>query len=447
MRHIPKILLLTVLGLIIFITNPGSALAIEDPLESPNNVFGIHIVDTHDLKDAAALVNSQGGDWGYVTLVIREDQRSLETWQRVFDEMSQLHLVPIVRIATVIQDVFWKKPEVQDIDNWVSFLNRLDWPIKNRYVVVLNEPNHAKEWGGGISPVEYTRYLKEISLKLKTANENFFVLQAGLDASAPNSTETMSEDKYVREMIESEPKIFDYIDGWASHSYPNPAFSGPADGYGRGSVRTYEWELELLKTLGVDKNLPVFITETGWVHNKDGQENTGLPTQTLGDLYKIAFFGAWTDTRVAAVTPFIFNYQESPFDTFSWKKQGEGEFYDFYSQIRLLPKRAGLPKLEKNAIASIKSFSVVPNGSKALAIARIFNSDSRNWTDPNIELTNQKGSHQIDTLTEAIEPGGTRSMPLTLSVEGKSGERVETNVFLKDSEAEAQIGKINFVVI
>ena len=38
-----------------------------NPLAVPNNRYGIHIVDTNDIPQLPALVNSSGGDWGYVT--------------------------------------------------------------------------------------------------------------------------------------------------------------------------------------------------------------------------------------------------------------------------------------------------------------------------------------------------------------------------------------------
>ena len=37
------------------------------------NKFGIHILDPSELQQAAELVNSSGGDWGFVTIVIRDD--------------------------------------------------------------------------------------------------------------------------------------------------------------------------------------------------------------------------------------------------------------------------------------------------------------------------------------------------------------------------------------
>jgi hypothetical protein len=48
-----------------------SAFAIEDPLKTPNNKFGVHILFPSELQQAARLVNSSGGDWGYVVIPIR----------------------------------------------------------------------------------------------------------------------------------------------------------------------------------------------------------------------------------------------------------------------------------------------------------------------------------------------------------------------------------------
>ena len=78
-----KILSLLIL-LLVFISSTKKAEAVTNPLEVPNNKFGIHILNDSDLEDAANLVNSTGGDFGYVTLVIREDERNLERWQKVF---------------------------------------------------------------------------------------------------------------------------------------------------------------------------------------------------------------------------------------------------------------------------------------------------------------------------------------------------------------------------
>lgn len=310
-----------------------------DPTSTPNNHFGIHVIDTNDLDGAAQLVNSNGGDWGYVTLVIQKGERDTNRYQKVFDDMRRLHLIPIVRLATAPiagNNNVWEKPSSDEIDGWVSFLNSLNWVIKNRYVIVENEPNHASEWGGQIGPDEYAEYFKTFSSKLKATNDNFFIMPAGLDASATNTPDTMDEKLYLEKMFEKDPKVFEFIDGWASHSYPNPAFAGPGDGVGKGTVSSFDWELNYLKFLGVKKDLPVFITETGWTHSLDSL------TTNISPKIELAYKNIWSDKRVIAITPFIFKYISAPFDTFSWENKDD-KFYDFYYTVKDLPKLAGLP--------------------------------------------------------------------------------------------------------
>ncbi len=313
-----------------------------DPEIVPNNKFGVHIMDANDLYDAKNLVNTSGGDWGYVTLVVQQGDRNHEKWQQIFDQMRRLHLIPIIRIASRPIDDTWDKPALGDIDGWVSFLDSLNWVIKNRYVVIGNEPNHAKEWGGELNPEEYAQYLKAFSDKLKIASTDFFILPAGLDASATKTKITMEESAYLDRMFQKEPDLFSNIDGWTSHSYPNPAFSGNPQAEGKGTVRSFQWELEYLKKLGVTKELPVFITETGWVHREENERSKLLDPNVLGDNYQEAFANAWNDNSIIAVTPFILNYQEAPFNMFSWKKK-DGSFYDFYNKVAALPKTKGEP--------------------------------------------------------------------------------------------------------
>src|SRR3990167_10707812 len=151
-----RIILLLVTLLLFF---PSPVKSIYDPLSVPNNKFGIHIIDENDLVSAAHLVNSSGGDWGYVTMVITQEDRKLNKWTTNFELMTKLHLTPIIRIATALSGSMWKTPSISEIDIWADFLDELPWPVKNRYVIIYNEPNHAKEWGGKIDPEGYAEIL------------------------------------------------------------------------------------------------------------------------------------------------------------------------------------------------------------------------------------------------------------------------------------------------
>lgn len=332
-----KRLILVFLPLFFLFLSPGSCLAITDPQAVPNNRFGIHIVSEADLDNAAELVNGNNGEWGYVSLVIRQDERDTARWTSIFNKMNGLKLIPIVRIATEVEKQNWKAPDSQDGQIWADFLDSLPWPVKNRYVIIFNEPNHAKEWGGKINPEQYGQILKEYSQILKEKNEDFFVLPAGLDASASNiKNETMDELAFLSQVKSSVPDWTDYIDGWTSHSYPQPNFQGSASSIGRGTIRTFEWELANLKKMGLEKNLPVFITETGWRKN-------GYLENQLNNLYRSAFENAWNRPDIIAVTPFLLNYQSEPFTDFSWQKLGQEEFYPFYYVIREMAKIKGKP--------------------------------------------------------------------------------------------------------
>ena len=323
---------------------PTQTFAKYNPLETQNNKYGILTVDPNDILEISSLVNSSGGDWGYVSLVIQEDDRNREKWQAVFNSMRRIHLIPIVRLATRIDGDAWKKPTIDSISDWLSFFNALNWPIENRYVVLFNEPNHANEWGRSIDPKGYAELATAFAKAFHAASEDYFVLPAGLDVSAATDGRSLDAASYLKQMYDAKPELFDLLDGWVSHSYPNPAFSGSAHGYGRGTVRSYAWEREYLRSLGVTKSYPIFITETGWVHSFGVTNNFSLLSpEAVGSALKQASVGAWTDASIVAITPFIFNYQGLPFDHFSWKKLGSNDFYAHYFAYQTIPKTRGTP--------------------------------------------------------------------------------------------------------
>src|SRR3989338_3855908 len=118
--------------------------AIYDPLSVPNNKVGIHILDADEIESAAKLVNNNGqGSWGYVTVPIQVTDRNLDKWNKFMEKAKQLHIIPIIRIATSAVGPTWVEPSVDDLNNFAEFLNNLSWPLKNRYVIIFNEVNRA----------------------------------------------------------------------------------------------------------------------------------------------------------------------------------------------------------------------------------------------------------------------------------------------------------------
>jgi hypothetical protein len=426
-----------VLIAILFSISIKSVRAIYDPLSVPNNRFGIHIADISDIKAAADLVNSSGGDWGYVTFVITKNDKNTEKWQRIFDDMRRKHLIPIVRIATRFDGINWEKPSFGEIDGWVSFLNSLNWVVRNRYIVIANEPNHAKEWGGEINPEEYSRYLVDFSQKLKNASDEFYILPAGFDASASNSKETMEESLFLRKIAISNKDYFEAIDGWASHSYPNPAFSGSPDAFGKGTVRSYQWELSFLKGLGINKEYPVFITETGWTHNMNGSGKKLFSTDLIGTKLIKAYSNAWDDKKIVAVTPFVLNYLDAPFDIFSWKTKN-GDFYSFYYDVQKIGKTQGEPIQESKGdilAAIIQPFHFARSSFSGVVVIK--NLGQSIWNINDISIKDTVGARVLifqDPLSE-IEPNTVTTIKIEGAIPNEPGIQTGSlSLYYKDKQ-------------
>ena len=106
------------------------------------------------------------------------------------DEAKKLHVIPILRLATeadTSNTKVWREPTEYDIVNFANFLNSLNWPVKNRYIVVFNEVNRGDEWGASLSADEYAHILVFAIDVFKSKSPNFFMINAGLDNAAPNA--------------------------------------------------------------------------------------------------------------------------------------------------------------------------------------------------------------------------------------------------------------------
>ncbi|GAB4219528.1 MAG: hypothetical protein Fur009_6120 [Candidatus Microgenomates bacterium] len=407
--------------------------------QEPNNKFGIHLAQPHfeDLKKVKELVNSNGGDWGYVTLVIQENDRNLQKWQEIFNLLRKYHLIPIVRLATSPQAENWRRPKIDDVSDWVNFLDSLNWVVKNRYIILFNEPNHATEWGGEADPQDYGKIAFAFAKALKEKNKDFFVMLAGFDASAPQQPpKYWDEEMFLKEMFNylTIEQFNNFISGWISHSYPNPSFSGSPYDRGRGTIRTYEWELQFLKNLGVNKDLPVFITETGWenkVKSSKSKVQNYLIEETIANNYKIAFKDVWlNDDRVKAVTPFVFDYQAEPFLGFSWKKIGGNYFYPQYFLVQGLQKLKGEPEqIEKGKISFNLPKELVEQSTYNFKI-NLKNEGQGYWEDNsyllvvNSYLDNKKIEVLFDNLEE-IAPGEEKKINFYLKTKDQGEQKLK----------------------
>jgi hypothetical protein len=348
MKRFLFIFLATIFFLLFWLPKPS--FAIEDPLSASNNKFGVHILFPEELSQAATLVNSNGGDWGYVVIPIQSGDRDLEKWQNFMDMAKKLHIIPIVRLATegdYFNTTVWRKPTEEDVLDFANFLNSLNWPVKNRYIVVFNEVNRSDEWEGELDPEEYANILNYSVSAFKSLSEDFFIISSGLDNAAPNKFgEYMNEYDYMTAMNNAVPGIFSLVDGLGSHSYPNPGFRVMPYILTSQSIYSFNFEKNLAYRLS-GKNLPIFITETGW-------SKEVLSENQISEYFRYAFEYVWSDKNIVAVAPFLLQGGgQGTFAKFSLILE-DGKCSDVFTALQEISKIKGAPTVCSDTIDSSK---------------------------------------------------------------------------------------------
>jgi hypothetical protein len=344
-------LLLVIAGFFLF--SAATAYAIENPLTRPNNKMGVHILFDSELSQAAKLVNTSGGDWGYVIIPIQSGDKDMGKWQNFMNTAKKNHVIPILRLATegdYFNTSVWRKPKAEDIIDFANFLDSLDWPTKNRYVVVFNEVNRGDEWGGAANPEEYADILSFAVTVFKSKSQDFFVINAGLDNAAPRQgTAYMNQYDYIRAMNDAVPGIFNQIDGWSSHSYPNPGFSQPPNSTSSMGINSFAYEKQLVRSMS-NKDLPVFITETGWT-------TAAVSDDTIAQYYQQAWNTIWNDPSIVTITPFLLQANGGAFQQFTLTNV-DGSLTKQYLALKSLPKHQGYPSIIKAKVLSASTTSL-----------------------------------------------------------------------------------------
>lgn len=342
-------------GLIVFILfllfgTLSPAFAADNPLAVPNNKIGIHVLSASEISDAAKLVNSNGGDWGYVLIPIQAGDKDMAKWQHFMNECKKNRVIPLVRLATegdYFNTAVWREPSPIDIIDFANFLNSLDWPTKNRYVIVFNEVNRGDEWGGAANPKEYAELLSFAVSVFKSKSTDFYIISAGLDNAAPEQgTQYMNQYNYLRRMNDAVPGIFNQIDAVSSHSYPNPGFSQPPTVNNPMGVASFAHERALIKTMTA-KNLPVFITETGWSSKE-------VPEDVRAKYYDQTYKTIWNDSGIVAITPFLLHAGTGPFEQFTFINAA-GQQTGQYKVVLNMPKIKGVPHTPTKRVLGAKT--------------------------------------------------------------------------------------------
>jgi len=328
-----------------FLHTQVSTHAVYNPLSRPNNKIGIHILTINEINQAADLINSSGGDWGYVTIPIQAYDKDLVKWQEFMNTAKELHLIPIIRLATngdYFNTAVWEKPDYTYILDFANFLDSLDWPTQNRYVIIYNEVNRGDEWGGAPNPSEYANLLAYAVTAFKSKSQNFFVISAGLDNAADNvPNKSINEYTFMQQMNIAVPGIFNQIDGLSSHSYPNPGFAQPPSVLNQKSINSFAFEKQLAESMS-NKKLPVFITETGWSSDK-------ISDNIIGDYYTQSLNSVWNNNSIVTVAPFLLKAGGGPFAQFSLLNP-DGQPNMRYKAIKNFPKVKGQPEITANKV-------------------------------------------------------------------------------------------------
>jgi hypothetical protein len=283
-----------------------------------------------------------------VIIPIQSGDRDLVKWQKFMNDCRRLHVIPVIRLATegdYFNTVVWRKPSKEDVLDFANFLNSLVWPVKNRYIVVFNEVNRSDEWGGKLDPKEYAQLLNYAVSTFKFLNEDFFIISSGLDNAAPNIFgEYMDEYDYMVAMNNSVPEIFSLIDGLGSHSYPNPGFKQMPYILTSQSIDSFSFEKNLVRRLS-NKNLPVFITETGW-------SKEVLSESQIAQYLEYAFKYVWSDKNIVSVTYFVLQAGTKPFSHFSLINE-DGKRNQIFSTLAGISKTQGKPTVSDDVIPPI----------------------------------------------------------------------------------------------
>ncbi len=395
-------------SVIALLTTPAYA------LQQGNNKFGIHISDVDEAEKASQLVNSSGGDWGYVTITISSNDRQVQKWQDKFNALGEKHLIPLVRIASYGEGDSWRKPSADDPKDWADFFNKLYWPTQKRFVIIYNEPNHATEWGDTLAPDEVAHFLDNTITTLRSSSPDYFILNPGFDSSAPQKPPAyMDQVIFMDEMEKAVPGIFSKIDGWSSHSYPNPGFAGKPTDSGRGTIANYKWEIDLLKSrYHVAKNLPVYITETGWIVKNSDHTTIRLDELGAAQFIKDAYEKVWVpDDSVIAVTPFLLTYKLPLFSHFSWLHQDNSET-EMYSMVKGIQKIAGKPLRQNKAIITTVAIpGQIAQNNEVLATLTFKNVGNTIWSAPDGFSLVSSDPNKIVIRDNFQIPGAVKIMP------------------------------------
>jgi hypothetical protein len=324
------------------------------PPSNRNNIVGLNVARLMQplyIWAASDLVNANGGDWGYITVVWtiedREARMAEYNLQLFLDRCYELHLQPIVRVATKFEakklpvvpgqtpvkpnqqgaEGSWMRPDWDEPAKWRAFFETGRWPTRHAWIVVGNEPNLGREWGGEVDAASYAKYLAHFLDVFKGA-PRFDVVGGALDISNTTALPVMQDAlEFLDGMSDAVPGIFERLPAWTSNPYRvlNRGVSA------RFTHKAYEVELD-----HIGREMPVLITEAGHLDTGDDEE--------IAHFYEQAFRDWMADPKVIAATPLFWHPDRNDFWMFELDKKGAFVHKSpTYELMRRLPRVAGSP--------------------------------------------------------------------------------------------------------
>jgi hypothetical protein len=324
------------------------------PPSDRNNIVGLNVARLMQplyIWAASDLVNANGGDWGYITVVWtiedREARMAEYNLQLFLDRCYEFHLQPIVRVATKFEakklpvvpgqapvkpnqqgaEGSWVRPDWDEPARWKAFFETGRWPTRHAWLVVGNEPNLGREWGGEVDAASYAKYLAHFLDVFKGA-PRFDVVAGALDISNTSAMPVMQDAlEFLDGMSDAVPGIFERLPAWTSNPYRVLNRGASA----RFTHRAYEVELD-----HIGREMPVLITEAGHLDTGDEEE--------IARFYQQAFRDWMADPKVIAATPLFWHPDRNDFWMFELDKKGAFVHKSpTYELMRRLPRVAGSP--------------------------------------------------------------------------------------------------------
>lgn len=127
------------------------------------------------------------------------------------------------------REVVDSPPSEEYMSAWAEYCNRVAQRYAGRIAgyQIWNEPNLAREWGGGpVSASEYIELLKVCSEAIRKNDSQTIIISAGLAPTGTNDPDVaIADDVYLRQLYEGE--FQQYIDVLGAHAvgYTAPEFS------------------------------------------------------------------------------------------------------------------------------------------------------------------------------------------------------------------------------